>query len=393
MKNLKTLGAITVSAIILSIGYALAVKERGQDAKVDNDGEQSIRHIVNGDRGEFTLRDEDQTIEANWRSDFKLSNDGNDIAAIDRSLEIEIETDDEARRAVFEHDRDGVRKAYYLDGEKQPDGADANKAISDLLLEFLRASGLKSDDRVAALLKKGGAAAVLEELNLLKGDRALSRYSIALTEQADLTSEQLTTLSSLLKTIESDHDLRLALGAILENETITAETTPKLINAANNIESDHDLRLLVEAFAERPLNNEALNLAIDLYERIEGDHDLRVAAQALLDSPTLATAQTARLLRTAANEIESDHDMRLILMETAPVFFKEQALTDAWLDGFATLESGHDQRLALQAVAENMNAKDKAADPALLAAYRKAAAQINSDHDRRLALQAIGDQD
>ncbi len=387
MKNLKTLAAITGGAIILSIGYAIAVGDQKVDVAIDNNDGRSIRHMVVGNRGEFILRDDDLTLEAHWRGDFVLSDDGNSIASLDHSFEIEFEIDSETKRVAFKDKNGDVKKTYYMGDEEQPEGAETDKAIANLFLQFLRVSGHKADERVAALLKTDGVTAVLDELGFLESDHALRRYSVALSEQADLSTEQITELAARLTSIESDHDLRLALDAILENETLSAEVTPALLSAASNIESDHDLRLLVEAFAERPLNDEAMGLAIDLFERIESDHDLRVAAQALLENSDLDAKHAARLLKTAANKIESDHDMRLILTEIAPMAFKEKMLSDAWIDGFHSLESSHDQRLSIVTVAE-----EGGHDTNTWLALITACENIESDHDRRLALQAIADE-
>lgn len=421
MKSVKTLGAITIGAILLSATYAVALKDRNVKMVVDSDSGRSMHHNIRGDRGDFVLRDDDGVLEASWRGDFEFTEDGADIASIERSLKITYENDDVEQRAEFERDGDGVEKTYYVDDEKQPANEETDQAIAELFLHFLRVSGVQSDERVAILLEQGGAEAILTELDALEGDHAMRRYSVALTEQTDLTNDQIKELAIKLKAIDSDHDLRLSLRSLLENETISEETTPALLDAASTVESDHDLRLLVESFAERPLNDEAMELALGLYERIDSDHDLRVSAEALLENSALTNAQAARLLTTAAREIESDHDMRLVLTETASMFSTEQSLTDAWMDGFASLESSHDQRLsiiaavdegghpasaletlikatetfhsdhdqrlALQALADEIDA-----DAALLNVYRAAAATIDSDHDRRLALEAIGDE-
>ncbi|MEO1241256.1 MAG: hypothetical protein AAFX54_05060 [Pseudomonadota bacterium] len=420
MKSLKTLGAVAIGSIVLSATYALAIKDHSTRLDVEDDGERSIRHTVNGDRGEFVRRNDESTLEATWRGDFELTDDGDGISSIEKKLEIEFEDDDEIRRALFEKDGDGVGVSYFVDGERQPAGADTDSAISALLLEFLRASGVQSDERVAALLKNGGVENVLTELEFLEGDHAFRLYAVALTEQSELSDGEVTKLADSLQSIESDHDLRLALRAILENETVSAETTPALINAASGIESDHDLRLLVEAFAERPLDADAMDLALDLYARIESDHDLRVSAEALLENGDLSPAQAARILKTAADTIESDHDMRLVLTQTAPMFSAEPELTDAWLDGFSALESGHDQRLSVEAVAEEAGHSPEAwtalidasetiesdrdrrkaleaiaanfgDDASLIAAYRTVADKIESERERERALEAIGD--
>ncbi len=386
MKSLKSLGAVTIGAILVSATYALAVKDQNIRINIDSDDERSIRHTVNGDRGEFILRDDNETLEASWRGDFELTDDGNGIESVDRKLEIEITNASETRRALFEDDRDGVDITYFVDDEKQADGSETDSAVAALLLKFFRASGVQSDERVAAFIQTGGAQAVIAELDFLEGDHAFRRYVTALTEQADLTASEINTIAEKLKSVESDHDLRLALKAILEHETLSAETIPALISAADGVESDHDLRLLVEAFAERPLDGNAMDLALGLYGRIESDHDLRVAAEALLENSNLSAGQAARLLKTAAQAINSDHDMRLVLEETAPLFSDNPALTDAWLEGFATISSDHDRRLSIEAAAE-----DASHPQSVWIALMEASENIESERDLRLALESIAE--
>lgn len=387
MKNLKTLSAVAIGAFVMSLAYAIAFNDDGDgdfDVEFDDENGHSVRHIVNGDRGEFVRRDDDGALKASWRGDFELSNNGNGLKSLERKLEIETDDDDETRRVVFKDNDGSIETAYFIGDEEQPAGEETNAAAADLFLQFLRASGVRSDERVKALLKTGGVETVLAEFDHLDGDDAFRRYAVALVEESDLSTEEITHLADKLKSVESDHDRRLVLRAILEHETLSPETTPLLIRAARSIESDHDLRLLVEAFAERKLNNDAMDLALGLYGRIESDHDLRISAEALLENAALTKLQAARVLEVAADEIESDHDMRLLLTETAAMFSEEPALTDAWLQGFATLESGHDQRLSIEAVAENA----KPASSGWLALI-DASSDIDSDHDARRALEAI----
>ncbi|MHA7871833.1 MAG: hypothetical protein ACX939_05735, partial [Hyphococcus sp.] len=196
----------------------------------------------------------------------------------------------------------------------------------------------------------------------------------------------LQSLAQALQTVESDHDLGLALRAVLENETLSEASTPALLTAATSIESDHDLRLLIEAVAERGLDDASFEIAIGLYDRIESDYDLRVSAEALLDESALSPAQAAQVLSIAGKTIDSDHDMRLVLEQAAPM--ASEAIRDAWFEAFGALGSDHDRRLALETLAGYIDN-----DAALAAAYREAAARIESDRDRRLALEAIDESD
>lgn len=418
MNSLRMLGAIVIGAIIISTTYALAVRDRSVHWSSDSDEGRSVRHLVNGDRGEFSLKDEDRSLKAKWRGEFELSAEGNDIIDVDRSLDIEIDEDDVKERLDLKNDDGELVKTYYRNGDRQDAGAETDAAISALIVKFLRLSGLKAEERVGAILDNQNADAVLEEMNYLESDHALRRYAVALTESAELSPENITALADKLSNIESDHDLRRALSAILEHETVTAELTPALLNAANGIESDHDLRKLLEEFAEKPLTEDAMDIALGLFERIESDHDLRQAADAFLSSDALTQEQAARLLTAAADQIESGHDMRMILSESSGLFSQSDALTTAWLKGYDVLESSHDQRLsiaeaadigghpvaawemligragmiessheqrlALEAIAPHIEG-----EPELIAAYRGAAAKIESDHDRERTLGAI----
>jgi len=420
MNSLKTLAAITIGAIILSLTFALATKDRSARFDADTKSGRSMQHIVNGDRGEFILRQDGVTIEAKWRGSFELNAAGTDIDQLERELEIEIEEDGEERRVVFERDDGAIKRRFYIDDEKQPDGADTDAAVAVLLTRFFRASGMKAEERVGILLDQSGASAVLQEIGMLQSDHAVRRYATVLTEKADLTDDEIGALIGYVEKIESDHDLGQSLQAILEHETVSAALMPALIAAARSIESDHDLRKLVEAFAKRPLNAEALDFALNLYERIESDHDLRQAAEALLENEALDEEGAARLLKAATTQIDSDHDMRLILVQSAARFSGGGAFAGAWLDGLSSIESSHDKRLAITELAEAGDhpaavwraliiatktissshdqrlalialAEQFDAEPELVSAYRDAAAKIESSHDREKALKAIGD--
>jgi hypothetical protein len=421
MKSLRVLAGLTVGAFVLAASYAAAVRDNSFTWSSDSESGRMVRHTVNGDRGEFVLRDDERLIKAEWRGDFELNDEGNGIASLDRRLEIELEQDGVEERLRFDREGRGFEKTYWKNGEEQPEGAETDAAASALFLKFLRASGLMAEERVKALINAGGVEAVLNEFDYLEGDHAVRRYAVALTEEATLSREEIATLVVELERVESDHDMRLALSALLEHQTIPADLFPALLQAAENVESDHDTRLLVEAFAENDLTGDAMDLALGLIAHIESDHDVRKAAEALLESASLTNPQAAQLLAAAANQIESDHDMRLILSETAEKILDDPAIAEAWFKGFDILESDHDRRLSISEAADLSGAEpeiwlaliDKTraidsdhdkrlaletisqhvmGDESLMEAYRSAAKGIDSERDRELALEAIGDE-
>ncbi len=420
MEKIKTLAAITIGALVMSVAYAVTIDDRGVDVTVNSDSDRSESHIVDGNRGEFVLTQGDDKVEASWRGDFELDPVGTKIDKLGRRLEITHESGGIVKRVLFERSRGDIKQSFFIDNVEQDASPKTDAAVADLLIVFLRASGMKAEERVNAFLAKGGVDAVLEEMTFLDSDHALQRYTTALTENAELSGGQIKTLANLLKTMESDHNLRKSLQSIMDSQSIDADLTAILIDAAANIEGDYDLRKFVEDFAERPLNGEAVDLALGLLERIEGDHDLRLATEALLENESLDDSAAIRLLLAAAEQVEGDHDMRLILTEYAGRFSSSPEMIAAWAKAFAGVQSDHDQRLSIEEIAQTGNhpaaawqslieltaaiegdhdhrlalesiADEIGDDPALLGAYRASAAKISSDSDRRRALEAIGD--
>ncbi|MHA7871946.1 MAG: hypothetical protein ACX939_06325, partial [Hyphococcus sp.] len=160
MKSLKSLSAVVLGAIVVSAAYAAVVKDNSIKISVDDDDGYSMRHLVNGDRGEFARRTETDELTARWRGDFALTPDGDNIRFVDDSLEIEWERDGATRRVEFDERRDALELTYSVDGDEQPEGPETDAAVAELVLAFLRVSGIQADERVAALLRKGGAETV-----------------------------------------------------------------------------------------------------------------------------------------------------------------------------------------------------------------------------------------
>ncbi len=389
MKSLRSLAILAGTAVFVSAAYAVVTgdgRSGGFHFTIsDDDDGRSVRHMTHGDQSEFSLRENGYSIKAAWSGEFMLDESGDYIRTVDDELQIEITEDGEKERAVFE-DGDGLEAVYYRNGDKQPEGEDTDKAVRALVLKFLRASGVKADERVAALLKRGDASAVLAEFDHLEGGHAKRRYTTALVEQADLTETDIIALTEALKDIESDHDLGGAIEAIVEQEDVTDNAAKALLATATSIESDHEMRQIVEAFAERPLDDAAMGLLLGLYKQIDSDHDLRVAAEALLENDAITPAQSARLLSAAARKIESDHDMRLVLTDSAEIASTDGGVAEAWFDAFDTISSSYDQRLALETLADAAEE-----NPSLRGRYLAAVRTIDSDHERKRALEAIGD--
>ncbi len=309
IKNIKALGFLAIGAFILSAVYALIVKDGATERSFDGSDERSSRYTINGDSGEFVLTDEDFTIKAEWRGDYSLNDAGAALAELDDELEIEIKQDGVKERVKFERRDGAIGAAYYRDGDKLPEGEEADQAAGALFLKFLRLSGLKSGERISALLKTGDTASVVAEIDALERDRAKRRYVVALIEQSELSPTEIDALSQTFKKIESDHDLRIAITVLLENETLTTAQVARLLPiAGRQIENDHDLRLVLSANAGFFSANDGFADAwMDAYAGLQSSYDQRLALEKVVvaakGDPALLAAY-----RKAAEAISDDAD-------------------------------------------------------------------------------------
>ncbi len=383
MKNLRTLAWLTGAAIIVAAFYAGALRDRTVDIDFDADDSRTVAFVREGDQGAFRYRGDALEVEAEWRGDFTLNAEGDDVASLDGKLWIALERDARSEKAIFEPRRDGVRRRYFRDGE-EAEGAEAEAGAAAAFATFMRVSGVQADQRVRAILDSAGAGAALAEIAALESDLAVRRYVLALNDLHELSGADIAALSDILRRMENDQDLRLTLSGLLETDGIGAPAVRSLLEAARGMESAHDIRKLIESAAAGPLDDAGMAQVIRLYGRIDGDHDLRKAAEALLESGALTPDQRALALAAAAGRIDGDRDMRVLLETAAPDLPASGALVDAWFDGFAGIDTSRDQRLALEAIANGA-----AASPALAAAYRKAAAAIDDRRDREGALDAL----
>ncbi|MEM8770147.1 MAG: hypothetical protein AAGD92_00735 [Pseudomonadota bacterium] len=373
---------VSGAAIALSLTYAVVFGGSQSTISVGAGGD-SISHSVRGDSGEFSLRDDGLSIKAEWRGDFDLDEKGGAIASVDNSLDIEINDNGREERLLLEKDGRDVATRYWLNDEEKTLNPDTQDRISALTLRFLRASGIKAEERVEALVSTSGASSVLEEIDQLTGGHAIRRYAVLLNKNASLSEDQIMTLAEKLQRIDSDHDLSLALQSILERQTVTAETVKPLIAAATKISSDHDKRRLVSVFADTALDETGAGMALDLYETIDSDHDLRVAAESLLENEALNAEYAARLLVIAAERIESDYDLRNVL-EASAARITDKNIADAWFAALEKVDSEHEVRIALEEIA------DRIGDNAELKQRARAVAEaISSDYEREQALEAL----
>ncbi|MEX0644098.1 MAG: hypothetical protein WD076_02230 [Parvularculaceae bacterium] len=377
MRQAVFAAAVVATFAAFAIGAIAHEKEKGG---------VSIFSIDDDDRGAFVVTSDELDLSAKWRGDFDVSADGRALKRLKGRLEVERVENGKRQRAVFEGDGASLKTIYFVDDRARAVDKSSEAEIGDLVLAFVRASGVDADERVADMLTRGGPDAVLAEIDAIESGHAAMIYIVALAEQGKLTPPHIERIAARVEGFDGDHSKRRALETLFERQSLSAASRARLLKAAEGISGDHDLRLLLETVAAGELTTEAVETALSILSRISGDHDARLGVEALIENAAFKDADAARLIAIAAAQIDGDHDLRLAVEAASARIAQSDAVAAAAIGALAEIESDHDCRLALESVA--------AAIPRSSPRWRslvEAVAEIGSDHDARVALEDLAD--
>jgi len=313
---------------------------------------------INSDNGSkrwvVQWSDGDCSYEMEARGEVKFNRDVTDIESISSggSFTLEQHIGDDTKRLVVRPGSGGtLERTYSENGARHEFDAGARAWLAAALVALDRQTGFAVDQRVPALLERGGVDAVLQEVKLVSTDYARRRYYTKLlsmrqldraqikrvVEQAgaDMSSdyelaELLVAVSKLdafsddshpafvaaAKKIDSDYERRRALNALLQRDRLAPTTVQALLDAASTINSDYELaELLIDVSKRYAINDQTRPTYVKALGAIKSDYEHRRVLSAIVAGGGLTPAVNRTLLQDAAR-IQSDYELAefLILM-------------------------------------------------------------------------------
>src|SRR5690606_5779366 len=187
--------------------------------------------------------------------------DESDVVALadGASLEVEEKRDGVLRRVLFSG-RDGdVQRSFEVDGDDRPWNGEARSFAARVLPEMFRATGIDAERRAARIMARGGADALLDEIELLYGDYVTGLYLAQVLTAPDLSSAQMDRALELAAGIGSDFELRRTLASALASPSLDPQRQRRLLEIAAGIESDFELAELLIAANPRIATDTAVD--------------------------------------------------------------------------------------------------------------------------------------
>ena len=403
---------------------ALAASRAPCDPTAGHDN--SHTNLINSDNGSkrwvVQWSDGDCSYEMEARGEVKFNRDVTDIESISSggSFTLEQHIGDDTKRLVVRPGSGGtLERTYSENGARHEFDAGARAWLAAALVALDRQTGFAVDQRVPALLERGGVDAVLQEVKLVSTDYARRRYYTKLlsmrqldraqikrvVEQAgaDMSSdyelaELLVAVSKLdafsddshpafvaaAKKIDSDYERRRALNALLQRDRLAPTTVQALLDAASTINSDYELaELLIDVSKRYAINDQTRPTYVKAIGSIKSDYEHRRVLSAIVAGGGLTPAVNRTLLQDAAR-IQSDYELAEFLILMGKNGGLDASTRDAYFAAADKIGSDYEHRRALMPlVSRELLTKD------LAKSVLASAAKIDSDYECSELLIAI----
>lgn len=378
------------------------------------DGWEQVQHQSNDDRVTIQMERPGCELEVRLEGEVALDAAAATIARMGPDARVRIEEDD-GRMERYLEVRPGARGVpsyvYRVNGREAEFGGAAQAWYRAVLLHLFRTTSFAAEERVQAILDRGGVEAVLTELGQIESSHVFATYVRELLERAQLEEAELRALvRSSARRVDSDHYMGEILEAVAMHQPLEGGILDDFIVAAMTLDSDHyrsqTLRTVVRAggltneqvagvlraAADMDSDHYKTELLTEVADRyalepgfrhayltataeMDSDHYRSEVLERLLSRNDLSAAEMADVIAAAAM-LDSDHYRSEILQEVARGGLGDSALQRAFFDAAAGLDSDHAYGETMKLLIEQ-----DAVPPALLTTIvDHAASELDSDH-------------
>jgi hypothetical protein len=338
-----------------------------------------------------------------------------DIERLEGRVTIVEKRDGRTQRMDFRADgANGVRKIYKVDGREQPLDDAGKRWLAGTIAKMLRETPTFTQQRLQRRYAKGGAAAVVTEIERIQSDPVRRDYIERLVKLGTLDDGLLGRLVGAVAGIKSEYDQRSAFQAVMGNQALSPPNQAAVLDAVAKmhsafeqrgvlesltstlgrepvviqawltalaaIHSDYDARMVLEDVAKREmLSGAQVEMVLQASMEIRSDFERAMVLKAMARHVGTAGVPALALFLRSAGKINSDFERRGVLTTLVERVDLDRPGYQQLLVAVAAIHSGFEKQLALEAIAKRMPR-----DPELVSRFREVAREL-SDHERTQA--------
>lgn len=299
---------LLVAVLLVSGGAMLARAESTQRTIDTNEHEWTMNHSDNGQ--EFNLRIRGKPEFTDDYSDLKSLTSGGSVV-------IEEKTASMTRKLEITAGADGqLQRKYSFNGATRELDSEGKQWVAGVLLDAVRQSGYDAERRVSKLFERGGAATVLEEVALIKGDWAKGVYLKELLKgrQLDAASAR-KVVGAVARDFSSAYEKGQVLGAVAAGKYLDdRETLNEFTAAVVTINSDYERgQALAMLMKDRKLTAEQVRIVLPAAAKISSDYEKAQALVGILQASASADVAGQPEFFEGVNGISSAYERAKVL--------------------------------------------------------------------------------
>ncbi|MEO8461358.1 MAG: M56 family metallopeptidase, partial [Dokdonella sp.] len=385
-KHLAAIAGLAFAAVALP-GIALdvikpatavaAAGHFGTSINIDDSGHQKIR---------ISQSDDEHQLRVDVDGKITFTDDESDVASLSKGGTAkfsETRAGTTHKLEVTELNGTLVRK-YFINGNEQPIDAAGRAWVAAFLPVLARESGLDAEGRVDRLYAKGGANAVLDEVEKIHSGYVRGKYLALLSKHGTLQPGEMDRALVLAGDIDSDYERRQALTHLFNDQALAAPQQVVFLKQASKIESDYERAELLTGFLPKLSGDANVRRAwLDAAVTIDSDYERGRTLKAMLERVD-ADAEALSRIVVASESMGSDYERRELLVAVAQKSQDADALAPAYAHSVSGIGSDYEKREALMTLIR----VPKFGRTAALAVL-DAATGIGSDYECREALVAL----
>jgi len=335
----------------------------------------------------MTWSDNGESISVKWTGAFRLSEDETDIEWVEDGATLTI-TDGMIFRSRVDlrGTANGIERSYSRNGQRRDYEPEGRAFLTAAIDRLIRHSGAFAKERVARFLKRGGADAVLAQIDQLAESSYVRRvYYSELLKQTPPTDALLTkVLDRVTKEVSSNYDKATLFTQAAGLNAITDSHRVAIARAVKSISSSYDQRRsLIAILITKPLAPTVAAAVVDAVGSTTSNHDRAEVLIAVAERGGVSAA-TAPAFMERVRTMGSSHDQRRVLTAVT----EHASLTDVvGVEAARTIgafTSSHDQSSALIALIDRGGLTDNNAP-----AFFESAAHITSSYDMSRVLRKV----
>lgn len=346
----------------------------------------STRIYASGKDSKTTYKNSDgfNSFNIEIRGTVEVTDDDKDINSMSHDGYFEVTKTSFGTRRSIKITREGsvLIKRYYEGRNEVNFDPEGRKWLAEILPEVVRTTTIAAESRVNRFYTKGGTQAVLNEIDLLKGDYMKSHYANLLMKKPVQEKDYAMVINKVTRDMDSDHYISQFLDNNLSKFMQNKESVSAVFTATNKMGSDHyKTEVIKAALQNQAASIENVKIILVSASKMESDHYKTEVLTSLMRQSNLTDPIMTEIINTSKT-IDSDHYKTEVLTKAFDRKLSATSYQQA-VDAVKEIESDH---YITQVVKEMLN---NPIDGEVMSNLLSITSSIESDHYRTEVLTTL----